>query len=137
MKTFVFAFVFLLFGFGALAQAVESSTIYIVRPKNYVGSLVKMKLDVNGELIVLPRNSFISLQVKGSEVNIKTVPKRLAKFSTPHRSSIEQANYFMAYFSVRNVKGWPKDIVVIQPVCKECFDERISGCSEVTYQTIN
>ena len=133
MKTFVFAFFLLHFVFDAFAQAVEASTIHIARPKNFNGSAVKMKLDVNGRSVILPRNSYIELPVT-NEINIRTTTKRLAKFSTPLKSTVQQAKYFIAYFSVLNVKGWPKDIVVIQPVCKECYDERIIGCTAVSQQ---
>lgn len=83
---------------------------------------------------MLPRNSFIKLPVKTDKVNIKSVHKRFAKFSTLHTSSLEQGQYFMAYFSVISVKGLPKDVVVIKQISKDCYEERIIGCIDAKPQ---
>lgn len=130
MKTLL-TFILLLYAFTGFCQDSVSPSIYIVRPKNYIGSLRKMKLNVNGERIVLPKNAFIQFPVKDSSINIVSSSKRLRKHSKALQINVAASTYIMAYFSVIQVKGWPKDVVVLQPICKECFIERKENCMEV------
>ena len=90
-----------------------------------------MKLDVNGTRIELPKNAFIQFPAKDSSINIVSSSKRLRKHSKPLQVTVSAPTYIMAYFSVVHVKGWPKDVVVLQPICEECFMERKENCMEV------
>lgn len=49
MKTLVLAFGLFLISVTAFTQTEEVSSTYIARPKNFNGSLLKMRLEVNGE----------------------------------------------------------------------------------------
>ena len=121
----------LLFSVAGFSQDVAPTSIHIVRPKNFIGSLRKMKLTLNGIPIVLPKNSFTQIPVEQNSIKIESANKRFRKHSQALHISSNEPIYVLANFSVVHVKGWPKDVVVLQPICEACFNERKENCAEV------
>lgn len=99
--------------------ALPSRKIYLLRPNEYVGALVKIKIDVNGRTISLPNNSFAVLDVQADSVILKIDNKRVSGESIQPLVTYKPVSYFVA---IPEEHAHKKDRLILAEVEKDRYD---------------
>src|SRR3712207_4703974 len=98
-KQFVCTLLACLLFYGLQAQDTLRK-VYIYSPKQADGSLIKIKLEVNGRRLELRRNTFAELEVPGDSIVIRILNRHpVTKNGEEVRMPASGEQYFMAFIN--------------------------------------
>jgi hypothetical protein len=123
-NTFLLLTALLLSAVGS-AQAQTDSTlpfrrIYVIRPSQYVGALVKIKVNVNGHLIPMANDTYAMLDLRADSVILQIVNTRLAGESILPLVTFKDTSYFIA---IPEEHAHKKDRLILTEIDKESYDK--------------
>jgi hypothetical protein len=120
----IIVFFFLIAGYkDTSAQSVVGKQMHIYRIKSFYGSLVKLKLNVNGKEVEFKSDTERIIPLENDSITISVLNRRFSKHSSKIQHAAQPANFFIVYPKLLSKPA--RDVWMIEPVCKECYNNII------------
>ena len=115
---FVLFVSFVFFYSNALGQSTKK--VFITRPKNFDGSLIKFKLLINGKQLILPNNSYAELSFTTDSVKLEVERSP----SWMKEGSSLTSGDSITYVSVHHISPGTlrKAVIGFEKIDKECYE---------------
>jgi hypothetical protein len=94
--------------------------IFIVRPSEFVGALAKIRVNVNGQVVSFPNNSYAALQYRADSVILRIDNKRVSGESVQPLVTFKAESYFVA---MPEEHAHKKDRLILTEVEKDSYDK--------------
>jgi hypothetical protein len=114
------------FSASAQADSLPLRKIYVLRPGQYVGALVKIRIDINGKTISLPNDTYAFLECRADSVVLKVANSRVSGESVHPLVTFKEVSYFV---TLPEKHAHKKDRLILTEVDKESYDKYASKVS--------
>ena len=112
--------------FAQVDTAAPLRKIYVLRPAQYVGALVKIKVDVNGKTVFLPNDSYAVMEIRADSVILQIANARVSGESIRPLVTFKDTSYFV---TLPERHAHKKDRLILTEVDQESYDKYASKVS--------